>query len=392
MTSSAGRWLARAGLAVSVFAGGGAVQAVDSAAAQAHTEAAAQAHTQAAARAHTEAAAQAHTEAAAQAHTQAAAQAHTQAAAPAHTAAATIRVMPLGDSLTAGVGSSTGAGYRAALHAELTRAGVTVDFVGSRRSGPGPDADNEGHPGWRIDNLTDNVEQWLAAAKPDVVLLDIGTNDLTRKFDAEIAPAKTADLIDRITRELPDVRVVVAKLLVVGYAAAAFRRYNATLAGVVAARGPRVSLADMSRIPVANTGDGVHPTDAGYRQMAYQWYRALGPVLAGGRPWRSIADPFPMPSVLLAHSAPSVRRGAEVTLTARLSARLTSADLGRVPVRLRFRRAGTSRWVSLGTARTDSAGTVRFARRTRGTGYFAVTVLAGRAKGRHSGPVKVAIR
>jgi lysophospholipase L1-like esterase len=343
-TSSAARRLVRAGLAASVFAGGGAaVQAVDLAAAQAHS-----------------------------------------AAAP------IIRVMPLGDSLTAGVGSSTGAGYRAALHAELTRAGVTVDFVGSRSSGPGPDADNEGHPGWRTDNLTDNIERWLAAAKPDVVLLDIGTNDLTRRFDAEIAPAKTADLIDRITRQLPDVRVVVAKLLVVGYASAAFRRYNATLAGVVAARGPRVSLADMSRIPVANTVDGVHPTDSGYRQMAYQWYQALGPVLAGGRPWRKVADPFPMPSVLLAHSAASVRRGAKVTLTARLNARLTSADLGRVPVRLSFRRAGTNRWVSLGTARTNSAGVVRFARRTPGTGYFAVTVLAGRAKGRHSGPVKVA--
>jgi lysophospholipase L1-like esterase len=343
-TSAAGRWLVRAGLAASLFVSGGAVAAVDQVAAQADA------------------------------------------------GAIPIRVMPLGDSLTAGVGSSTGAGYRAALRAELTRAGLPVDFVGSRRSGRGPDADHEGHPGWRTDNLTDDIEQWLAAAKPDVVLLDIGTNDLTRKFDADIAPAKTADLIDRIIRQLPNVRVVVAKLLVVGYAGAAFRRYNATLAGVVAARGPRVSLADMSRIPAANTVDGVHPTDSGYRQMAYQWYQALRPVLAGGRSWPRIADPFPIPSVSLADSSASVRRGGKVTLTARLSARLTSADLGRVPVRLRFRRAGTNRWVSLGTARTDSAGVVRFARRAPGTGYFTATVAAGRAKDRHSRAVKVSSR
>jgi lysophospholipase L1-like esterase len=344
MTSVAGRWLVRAGLAASVFVGGGAVPADDVVAAQAEA------------------------------------------------GVTPIRVMPLGDSLTAGVGSSTGAGYRAALRAELTRAGLNVDFVGSRRSGPGPDADNEGHPGWRTDNLSDHIEQWLAAAKPDVVLLDIGTNDLNRKFGADITSAKTADLIDRITRQLPDVRVVVAKLRVVGYGAAAYRRFNATLKRVVAARGPRVSLADMSRISAANTVDGVHPTDSGYRQMAYQWYRALRPVLADGRPWPTIADPFPLPTVRLAHSAASVRRGAKVTMTAHLSARLTSADLGRVPVRLHFRRAGTNRWVSLGTARTDSAGVVRFARRTPGTGYFTATVVAGRAKGRHSAPVRVSGR
>jgi hypothetical protein len=87
-----------------------------------------------------------------------------------------------------------------------------------------------------------------------------------------------------------------------------------------------------------------------------------------------------------------VPRGARVTLTARLGGRLTSADLGRVPVRLLFRRAGTDRWVSMGTVRTDAAGTVRFSRRTPGTGYFTATVVGGRAQGRHSAPVRVAVR
>jgi len=304
--------------------------------------------------------------------------------------AAPVRVMPLGDSLTYGIGSSTGDGYRSALRAELAGAGVAVDFVGSQRSGAGADPENEGHPGWRTDNLAGPLRDWLAEARPDVVLLDIGTNDITQRHAADLAPARTAGLIDRITRELPQVRVVVAKLLVVGYAAAAFRRYNAALANIVAARRSRVSLADMSRIPARNTVDGVHPTDAGYRQMAYQWFQALRPVLAGGRSWPAAADPFPLPSVRLAASAGAVRRGGPVALTARLAGRLTAADLGRVPVRLLFRRAGTDRWVSLGTSSTDPAGTVRFARRLPGTGYFTAAVVAGRATGRHSDPVRVA--
>jgi len=339
-----GRWLARAGLVIAVLAAGGASQ-----------PGAAQA---------------------------------TAVQAPA-ASRAPLRVMPLGDSLTYGVGSSTGDGYRRTLRAELGVAGVAVDFVGSQRSGVGADADNEGHPGWRTEDLAAYLPDWLAAAQPDVVLLDIGTNDIIQRYGAAVAAARTAGLLDRITRQLPRVRVVVAKLLVVGYAAADFRRYNGMLASIVAARRSRVSLADMSRISPRSTVDGVHPTDVGYRQMAYQWYQALRPVLAGGRAWPAAADPFPLPSVRLVSSARAVRRGGLVTFTARLAGRLTEADLGRAPVRLLFRRAGTDRWLSLGISRTDGTGLVRFARRAPGTGYFLAAVAGGRAAGRRSSPVRV---
>jgi len=342
-----GRWLARAGLVIAVLATGGAVRP-----------------------------------GAAQATAPIAVQLSAAGRAP-------LRVMPLGDSLTFGVGSSSGDGYRRTLRAELGAAGVAVDFVGSQRSGVGTDADNEGHPGWFTDDLAAYLPDWLTAAQPDVVLLNIGTNDIIRQHGAALAAARTAGLIDRITQQLPQVRVVVAKLLVVGYAAAGFRRYNAALASIVAARRSRVSLADMSRISARNTVDGVHPTDTGYRQMAFQWFQALRPVLAGGRAWRAAADPFPLPSVRLVCSARAVRRGGTVTLTVRLAGRLTEADLGRAPVRLLFRRAGTNRWVSLGLSRTDGSGRVRFARRAPGTGYFLAALAGGRAAGRRSEPVRV---
>jgi lysophospholipase L1-like esterase len=99
------------------------------------------------------------------------------AAAP--TVAAPIRIMPLGDSITFGMGSTTGSGYRAELWRRLVeQSGYGVDLVGSARTGTLPDIDHEGHSGWTIAQLSDSVDGWLAAATPDVVLLHIGTNDV----------------------------------------------------------------------------------------------------------------------------------------------------------------------------------------------------------------------
>src|SRR4051794_23956151 len=75
-------------------------------------------------------------------------------AAPASAAApASLRLMPLGDSITWGVGSSSGNSYRGFLWNRLAAEGHTLDFVGSGRSGTMSDPDNEGHSGWRIDQI-----------------------------------------------------------------------------------------------------------------------------------------------------------------------------------------------------------------------------------------------
>ena len=58
-----------------------------------------------------------------------------------------LRVMPLGDSITWGVGSSTGNGYRGPLWSMLAADGHPLDFVGTVRDGSMSDSDNEGHSG-----------------------------------------------------------------------------------------------------------------------------------------------------------------------------------------------------------------------------------------------------
>jgi hypothetical protein len=58
----------------------------------------------------------------------------------------TIRIMPLGNSITYGYPGDEG--YRKDLYLDLVDAGYDVDFVGSLSDGVGFDSDHEGHIGW----------------------------------------------------------------------------------------------------------------------------------------------------------------------------------------------------------------------------------------------------
>lgn len=59
-----------------------------------------------------------------------------------------LRILPLGASITAGQGSSDGNGYREYLQQDL--AGMTMQYVGSLRSGSMADNYHEGHSGFTI--------------------------------------------------------------------------------------------------------------------------------------------------------------------------------------------------------------------------------------------------
>ncbi|MEU4243175.1 SGNH/GDSL hydrolase family protein [Actinoplanes sp. NPDC026619] len=204
-----------------------------------------------------------------------------------------LRVMPLGDSLTFGKRDPAENGYRATLHDWLTATGVPVDFVGSQKNGTGADTDHEGHPGWRIAQLTENIDQWMADSRPDVVLLDIGTNDLLHHDRIAEAPARLTDLLDHIVTANPQVRIVLAKLLVVDLGHEAnFQAYNEALAAVADLYPDNVTLVSMAPVPVANTADHVHPNPLGYQQMAYQWYWGLRDVVPSARMWTPVANPF----------------------------------------------------------------------------------------------------
>ena len=97
------------------------------------------------------------------------------------------RLMPLGDSITWGVGSPSGNSYRGFLWNQLTADGHALDFVGSGRNGTMSDPDNEGHSGWRIDQIAGIADSVLARYRPNVVTLEIGTNDLNGNYQVPTA-------------------------------------------------------------------------------------------------------------------------------------------------------------------------------------------------------------
>jgi lysophospholipase L1-like esterase len=192
-----------------------------------------------------------------------------------------LKIMPLGDSITAGVGSTTHSGYRTALYNRLTAAGIAVDFVGSQNSGVGPDTANEGHSGWTIAQLAAQADGWLATTKPDVVLLHAGTNDIERGPDVSLAaPARLAELIDQIRADLPAAQIFVAMLISARTPVfrARIAAFNAAVPAIVMSKGPMVHLVDQSAVGGLDLHDTLHPNDVGYAKMAYTWFRAMETV------------------------------------------------------------------------------------------------------------------
>ncbi|GAA1507232.1 hypothetical protein GCM10009827_021690 [Dactylosporangium maewongense] len=218
-------------------------------------------------------------------------------AAPVQAAVTTrpVKVMPLGDSITWGEGSPTTSSYRAPLYNRLVaNAGYNIDFVGSQRSGSLPDTDNEGHSGWRIDQIAASANGWLATYQPDVILLHIGTNDMNQNYQVATAPQRLGSLIDQILAARPTATVLVAKIVPALDATiqARINTFNAAVPGIVSARGARARLVDLSTLAASDLNDTLHPNDSGYAKMATRWYTALEPVLGDGRDWPLLRAPF----------------------------------------------------------------------------------------------------
>ena len=101
------------------------------------------------------------------------------------------RIMPLGDSITAGYGANVG-GYRAELAVRLRAAGYSFSYVGSQNTynpNGATGLNHEAHSGWTTPELTaivngafskndTSANLIISTSNPDVILLMIGTNDM----------------------------------------------------------------------------------------------------------------------------------------------------------------------------------------------------------------------
>jgi Ca2+-binding RTX toxin-like protein len=207
------------------------------------------------------------------------------------------RVMPLGDSITKGVTESkTGGsvneqgGYRTKLWQKLTGANLAIDFVGSQSLGSAllGDKDHEGHGGKTINWIDSNAHTFLDTARPDVVLLMIGTNDTGSDSVSQMVNELSA-LIDKITATSPDLKLFVASIPPIDPAAQPAARaqkaadFNAQLPGLITTKknqGKAVEFVDMTSLTLDDISDpdvdnGLHPNDAGFQKIANFWHDAL---------------------------------------------------------------------------------------------------------------------
>ncbi|GGK05553.1 SGNH hydrolase [Pilimelia anulata] len=192
-----------------------------------------------------------------------------------------LRIMPMGDSLTWGTGSRGGDGWRGPLYERLTAAGHHVDFVGPLRHGTGPDPDLAGYPGWRVDQLREQVPRLMAEHRPDIVLVHVGTNDLRRNDRLDTVAERLAALVGEIRANRPRTTVVLARLAPATERTVQRRItwYNNRI--TLLARQYDGAVADMTALdPRADLHDALHPNDHGYARMAARWAEAMAPALA----------------------------------------------------------------------------------------------------------------
>jgi lysophospholipase L1-like esterase len=199
----------------------------------------------------------------------------------------TIKLMPLGDSITLGWNYYPGTSlpapgdYRTLLWQKLVaQDGKKLDFVGSLSSGPSTlgDKDHQGHSGERIDQIRANIDTYMASGQPDIVLLMIGTNDVLQNYNLSSAPTRLQDLVDRMCVNRPNTHIVVSTIAPRPGLDSRVNTYNAAIPGVVSSsqgKGCRTSFFNMNSYMVASdmaSSDNTHPTMAGYDKMAEAWY------------------------------------------------------------------------------------------------------------------------
>jgi lysophospholipase L1-like esterase len=206
------------------------------------------------------------------------------------------KILPLGDSITHGYNSTDDAGYRSQLFKLIVTANQNVTFTGSQSNGPSTVSgktfpkNHEGHDGYTVESgystygtagISSLIPSPAFDTLPDIVLLHIGTNDLTSSSSKTTIADRLDTELGRIVTAAPDALIVVAKVIPLGYTSSDWSNYNAKIPTIVqahVAKGQHMVMVDMSALPTSQL-NGVHPTDQGYAAMANIWYAAIKDVL-----------------------------------------------------------------------------------------------------------------
>ncbi|KAG4252922.1 chitinase [Fusarium proliferatum] len=199
---------------------------------------------------------------------------------PLASALPSLRILPLGDSITKGNGSKDQKGYRNRLREKLIGRGTSVDMVGSLKHPPTGMADNdhEGHSGKVLAQIN-TYWKLSIAARPNVVLVHAGTNNMDLEVDLEGSPNMLASIVDGLFQNAPDTTVLVAPVIWANNPRMQKNtdRFNPQVISIIEER--QKAGKHILEVPIdINAGDlsdEKHPNDNGYEKMADTWLKAI---------------------------------------------------------------------------------------------------------------------
>jgi lysophospholipase L1-like esterase len=153
------------------------------------------------------------------------------------------------------------------------------------------DGENEGHGGYLATTVAsqNQLPGWLAATDPDVVMMHFGTNDVWSNIPPATILAAYTTLVNQMRAQNPAMKILVAQIIPMNPSSCAecaqrVVALNAAIpgwaAGLTTAASPITVVDQWTGFDTAtDTGDGVHPNDAGNVKIANRWLPAVRAVL-----------------------------------------------------------------------------------------------------------------
>ena len=190
-----------------------------------------------------------------------------------------LRILPLGDSITKGNLESLNNGYRERLRQQLVSYSSNgIDMIGSMQTGRMLDNDHEGHSGKTLSVIRDSIKR-VIPAKPNVVLIHGGTNNMDLNVDVDIADTLMSSIIDKIFAGSPDATILLAPVIWANKPEMQARTdvFNKKLEALIKERqgGGQHILSVPIDITKTDLADLKHPNDSGYQKMADAWFKAI---------------------------------------------------------------------------------------------------------------------
>ena len=239
-----------------------------------------------------------------------------------------VKILSLGDSITDGYWTS--GAYRKYMYHDLEQMGYNIDMVGPKGGNSNTftyngqsvsyDDNNAGYSGYAIQEMTTkehrsgimetiqatwyNGQNMIAAYQPDIVLLQIGTNDILSNYNDGITD-RLENLVNVILQDLdadstvfvstiPDIDAYTRadwlgsyginawgstqeeKVRLMETVTGCIDTYNTSIYNLVLkmqSEGKNVQFADINSVVDYQTDlhDGVHPNEAGYENMGNYW-------------------------------------------------------------------------------------------------------------------------